>query len=204
MNTAWTFFYTTQRLRGKKLYGKLHSSHFSAFLVTLRPPPAPDMAPLLDHRCIESNRIGSNSAGLGWFHRIGWHHCSSAPFRYDPNDLSVDEGEESGSPRSAIKNLNFSTVAGESMNAGIGGNASSTSRDSESATSITTRSGFSPDWMTMTEEAAGQSAFPAPAYSSSSSGMIQQRVKLIRQAHTYVDIVCGGPAACSSRISCVG
>lgn len=55
---------------------------------------------------------------------------SSAPFRYDPNEVSVDD--DLGTAESAIKNLNFSTIARE------GGG---------SATSTRTRTGVSPDWM---------------------------------------------------------
>ena len=96
---------------------------------------------------------------------------SSAPFRYDPNDLSMDDGEESGSPRSAIKNLNFSTIARES--AGGGGSAASISRDSGSAASTTARGGFSPEWM---REAAGESPFPASgsSHSGTAAGQVVQ------------------------------
>jgi len=132
-----------------------------------------DMTPLLDRRFIESTRIL-----LGWMRSDWIEFHSSAPFRYDPNDLSMDDGEESGSPRSAIKNLNFSTVARESMGARNGGSASSFSRDSGSATSVTTRSGFSPDWM---REAAGE--FPASA--SSSSGAVASQGVL---TNTHADI----------------
>eukprot|EP00752_Nemacystus_decipiens_P010283 g9163.t1 len=69
--------------------------------------------------------------------------ASSAPFRYDPNDLSVGDDDDSGSPRSAIKNLNFSKITRES--------------ESGSATSTTTRNGspsaFSPDLMREAAEA---------------------------------------------------
>lgn len=67
---------------------------------------------------------------------------SSAPFRYDPNDLSMDD--DSGTAESAIKNLNFSTIK-----SGSSASSSSCSRDNGglSATSTTTRSGVSPDWM---------------------------------------------------------
>ena len=77
---------------------------------------------------------------------------SSAPFRYDPNDLSMGDDDDSGSPRSAIKNLNFSKIAREG-DSGLGAGSASLSRDSDSgsATSTTTRNGsasaFSPDWM---------------------------------------------------------
>lgn len=77
---------------------------------------------------------------------------SSAPFRYDPNDLSVGDDEESGSPRSAIKNLNFSKIA-RASDSDLGMGSASLSRDSGSgsATSTTTKNGsasaFSPDWM---------------------------------------------------------
>lgn len=75
---------------------------------------------------------------------------SSAPFRYDPNDLSMGDDDGSGSPSSAIKNLNFSKIARDSDGHG-GLGSGSLSRDSESgsATSTTTRNGsaFSPDWM---------------------------------------------------------
>ncbi|CBJ27846.1 expressed unknown protein [Ectocarpus siliculosus] len=68
--------------------------------------------------------------------------ASSTPFRYDPNDLSTED--DTGSAQSAIKNLNFSKIAKES--GGRGGASSSTS-GSGSNTSLTTRSGASPDWM---------------------------------------------------------
>ncbi|CAM9361323.1 unnamed protein product [Ectocarpus fasciculatus] len=85
--------------------------------------------------------------------------ASSAPFRYDPNDLSTED--DTGSAQSAIKNLNFSKIAKESggggSGAGIDRDASRASRASSSSssstscsgsnTSLTTRSGASPDWM---------------------------------------------------------
>lgn len=67
---------------------------------------------------------------------------SSAKFRYDPNDLSMDD--ESGTAESAIKNLTFSTIPRES-----GGDGSLSRDDSGSgvsAASTTTRTGLSPDW----------------------------------------------------------
>ncbi|CAN0171474.1 unnamed protein product [Pylaiella littoralis] len=73
--------------------------------------------------------------------------ASSAPFRYDPNEVSVDD--DLGTAESAIKNLNFSTIARE------GGG---------SATSTRTRTGVSPDWMRADSEE------PFTAFSGALSG----------------------------------
>lgn len=69
---------------------------------------------------------------------------SSAKFRYDPNDLSMDD--DAGTAESAIKNLTFSTIPRESDGSV---SSASGSRDSSgvSAASTTARSGGSPDWM---------------------------------------------------------
>eukprot|EP00903_Cladosiphon_okamuranus_P010327 g9770.t1 len=85
--------------------------------------------------------------------------ASSAPFRYDPNDVSMGDDDDSGSPRSAIKNLNFSKIARE------GDMIRSRDRDSESesgsAISTTTKNGsttaFSPEGM-QEAAAAGEGA----------------------------------------------
>ncbi|CAM9445314.1 unnamed protein product [Ectocarpus sp. 4 AP-2014] len=76
--------------------------------------------------------------------------ASSAPFRYDPNDLSTED--DTGSAQSAIKNLNFSKIAKESGGGGgasvdRASRASSSTSGSGSNTSLTTRNGASPDWM---------------------------------------------------------
>ncbi|CAM9426291.1 unnamed protein product [Ectocarpus sp. 12 AP-2014] len=77
--------------------------------------------------------------------------ASSAPFRYDPNDLSTED-DTGGSAHSAIKNLNFSKIAKES--GGRGGasvdrasRASSSTSGSGSNTSLAKRNGASPPWM---------------------------------------------------------
>lgn len=109
---------------------------------------------------------------------------SSAPFRYDPNDLSMGDDDDSGSQRSAIKNLNFSKIAREG-DSDLGSGSASLSRDSGSGIatstgSTTTRNGsasaFSPDWMREAAAASGgegdmQGESEGPGTSSGSSGI---------------------------------
>lgn len=45
---------------------------------------------------------------------------SSTPFRYDPNDLSMEEDESGSNVGSAIKNLNFSRIACAGNSGGSG------------------------------------------------------------------------------------
>lgn len=45
---------------------------------------------------------------------------SSTPFRYDPNDLSAGDEDDSDAVRSAIKNLNFSKIASTITEHGAG------------------------------------------------------------------------------------
>ncbi|CAM9879199.1 unnamed protein product [Scytosiphon promiscuus] len=70
---------------------------------------------------------------------------SSAPFRYDPNDLSLED--DSGNADSAIKNLNFSKIARGSSGSSIAGGSSASKSSSSSTTTTTTRMGVSPKWM---------------------------------------------------------
>lgn len=106
---------------------------------------------------------------------IWYRHCprSSAPFRYDPNDLSLED--DSGNVDSAIKNLNFSKIARESSGAGSGAssgrsasNSANTSSNSGSsscsAASTTTRMDVSPDWMR--DDVAGEESYTAPSLPS--------------------------------------
>ncbi|CAB1119341.1 unnamed protein product [Ectocarpus sp. CCAP 1310/34] len=99
--------------------------------------------------------------------------ASSAPFRYDPNDLSTED--DTGSAQSAIKNLNFSKIAKES--GGRGGasvdrasRAGSSTSGSGSNTSLTTRSGASPDWMRGANEEVEEDEKDSQAASSGAKG----------------------------------